>query len=198
MNKTTRTLLCIAFSALPFLSIAQNTDASDKPVLFPKLFHLNKSVSVGIIGGVMDNFNFGAAGINASFYGLYADFMGWPRKHYDDLRIDKWEDSKVFAFHGGYQIPIHYYDGGSIKLIPLLGYARVEHGITDGSNWDVTDTGIVNSYHTTDVKSGLDYGAAFAYQNYDKKIGYYNFYMAYTRYTAWIGFGIEFSLRNLK
>ena len=32
----------------------------------------------------------------------------------------------------------------------------------------------------------------------DKKFGDYNFYLAYTRYTAWIGFGIEFSLRNLK
>ena len=72
-------------------------------MLFPKLFHLNKSVSVGIIGGVVDNFNFGAAGINASFYGFYADFMGWPRKHYDDVRVDKWEDSKVFACHVGYQ-----------------------------------------------------------------------------------------------
>lgn len=195
-NLIYKTLLLGSF-LLPLSVSAQETD-QQKTVLFPKLFYLNKAVSVGLIGGTLDNFEYGAIGINASFYGFYADFMGWPRKHYSDLRIDKWEDSKVFAWHAGYQIPIHYYDKGSIRLIPLLGYAKIELGITDGSDWTSGDSGIINSFTVTDVKKGFDYGAAFAFQNYDRKFGYYNFYIAYTRYTAWLGFGIEFSLRNLK
>ncbi len=196
MNSILRKALLLAITVTSISATAQEN--SEKPIFFPKLFHLNKAVSVGIIGATIDNFNYGAIGLNATFYGFYLDAMGWPRKHYDDVRVDKWEDSKVFAFHAGYQIPIHYYNGGSIKLTPLFGYARVEHGITDGSNWKEADTGIINSFHVTDVKKGFDYGAALSLQNYDKKIGYHNFYLAYTRYTAWIGFGIEFSLRNLK
>lgn len=197
MKKNLCKALLLGVSLLP-LSVLAQENLPEKSSYFPKLFPLNKSVSIGLIGGVMDNFSFGAMGLNASFYGFYADFMGWPRKHYDDIRIDRWEDSKVFAWHAGYQIPFHCYDKGSIRLIPLFGYAKIEHGITDGSDWTVGDSGIINNFETTEVKKGFDYGTAIAFQNYDRKIGYFNFYVAYTRYTAWIGFGIDFSLRNLK
>lgn len=190
-----RFLLSIALLTAITSCIAQDTD---KPVFFPKLFGLNKSCSVGLIGATMDNFSYGAMGINATFYGFYADFMFWPTKHGNSLPLDKWEDHRQMAFHAGYQIPFHYYDGGSIRLIPLLGYAKIEEGITDGSNYYLGDGGIVNSFTATNKKSGLDYGAALAFSNADKKIGRYNFYLGYTRYTAWIGLAVEFDLRNLK
>ena len=188
-------LISLAFLAVSIVSMAQS---ADKPNLFPKLFGLNKSCSIGIIGATMDNFNYGALGINATFYGFYADFMFWPEKHGNSLPLDKWEDHRQMAFHAGYQIPFHYYDGGSIRLIPLIGYAKIEEGVTDGSNWYVGTNSVVNKFTATNEKSGLDYGAALSFSNKDNKIGRYNFYLAYTRYTAWIGFGVEFDLRNLK
>ena len=196
MSNIIRKVLLLAMTVTSISVMAQ--EKSDKPIFFPKLFHMNKAVSVGIIGATIDNFNYGAIGLNATFYGFYVDGMGWPRKHVNDVPIDQWQDHYQYAFHAGYQVPIHYYDGGSIRIIPLIGYAKVSEGITDGSDWDIINARIHNGYEPKFEKSGLDYGAALSLQNYDKKIGYYNFYLAYTRYTAWIGFGIEFSLRNLK
>lgn len=190
-------LICITLLALSLTGIAQ-TVSSDKPVFFPKLFCLNKSCSVGIIGATMDNFSYGALGINATFYGFYADFMMWPEKHGNSIEIDRWEDHRQMAYHVGYQIPFHQYQDGSIRLIPLIGYAKIEEGITDGSKWYVGNGGIVNSFTPTNEKSGMDYGAALAFNNKLNSRAGYSMYLAYTRYTAWIGFAVEFDLRGLK
>lgn len=187
-------IILVAILLLPANLFAQTEESSDKPTLFPKLFGLNKSVSVGIIGGGMDKFNYGAIGINSTIYGVYVDFMGWPRKHTHDVSIDKWEDHSQYAAHIGYQIPFHKYKDGSIRLIPVIGWASIKKGYTDGEDWDVGSGGIINKFHVTEEKGGFDYGAVLAFQDKDKRLGYCNFYLGATRYTVWLGLGIDFRL----
>lgn len=165
---------------------------SDKPTFFPKLFGLNKSVSFGILGAGMDSFDYGAIGFNATVFGVYVDFMGWPRKHANSVEVEQWKDHSVWATHIGYQIPFHYYKGGSIRLVPMVGYASIKEGITDGSDWDVSQGGINNKFRVTEQKGGFDYGAALVFQNTDPKIGAYNLSLGATKHTIWLGLAWEF------
>lgn len=183
-----------AFFMASIACLAQD-GTQDKPKFFPKLFGLNKSFSVGIIGGTVNHFDYGAIGITSSIYGFHVDLMGWPRKHKNDSRVGQWEDHSVFSFHVGYQVPFHQYKDGSIRLIPLLGYAMIKRGITDGYDYEVGGSGIENAFRVSHTDGNFDYGAALAFQRKDDKIGSYNFYIAYTRYTAWVGLGIEFPFR---
>lgn len=178
--------LLAAFSMLPMNGMAQESTNNDKPKFFPKLFGLNKGVSVGIIGGTMNNFDYGVMGFNVTAYGFYADFMGWPGKGY---RVEipttssvVWKNGTRWACHIGYQIPFHQYQRGSIRLIPMIGYCKNELGF---------------SYESKDFvfKNNFDYGGALAFQNHDDKIGNYIFYLAYTSHTAWVGLGYEFQLK---
>lgn len=168
-----------------------NLDATDKPILFPKLFALNDDFVFGLMGVAVNNFNYGAIGLNATFCGFYADAFWWPRKHDRDISLDRKSDHYVYGFRGGYQIPIHKYLDGNIRLIPMLGYVHISEGVTDGSNWDVNSGGIINSYEETGTRGGLDYGGAVMFQNKEKKL-LYNFYLGVTRYTTWISFGLGF------
>lgn len=151
-----------------------------------------------MLGATMDNFNYGAIGVNASFYGFYVDFMMWPRKHDNSVLLDKWEDHRQIGYHFGYQIPFHQYQDGSIRLIPMIGHVKIEKGITDGSDWYVGTDGVVNRFTINETIGGFDYGAALAFSNRQNGIGGYTMYLAYTRYTAWIGFAAEFNLHGLK
>lgn len=172
------------------------TNNTDKPTFFPKLFGFNKSVSFGIIGARLESFDYGAIGFNVTAFGVYADFMGWPRKHENDVRVDKWKDHSVWAAHIGYQIPFHYYNGSSIRLIPMAGYSSIKEGITDGGDWDVNQGGIHNSFRVTEQKGGFDYGAALVFQNTDKKIGAYTFSLGATKHAVWLGLGWEFNFKK--
>ncbi len=189
-------MFLFAVLVFPINCFSQNEASPDKPTFFPKLFGLNKSVSVGIIGGGMETFDYGALGINATCYGVYVDFMGWPRKHSNDVSIDKWEDHSQYAFHVGYQIPFHQYKDGSIRLIPVIGYASIKKGYTDGGDWSVGSGGIINKFHVTEEFGGFDYGAVLSFQSKDDKLGYFDFYVGATKHTIWIGLGYDFSLRK--
>lgn len=172
-------------------SMAQDASITAKPSFFPKLFGLNKNVSVGIIGGTMEHFDYGAIGFNVTAYGVYADFMGWPKRSLksahklvetllknEAIRLSTW------ACHVGYQIPFHQYLDGSISLIPMVGYYSAKECM-------------FLDYDLVSYTSGnIDYGAAIAFQRRDKTVGSYKFYIAYTRYTAWVGLGIEFPFRK--
>lgn len=189
----------IALAVLVFLPISgQAQDVSEKQKYFPKLFRLNESFSIGIQGVGLEHMNYGAMGINATFYGAYIDCMWWPRKHGNDVRIDKWQDRSVLAAHFGYQIPFFQYEGGSIRLIPMIGYASIKKGITDGADWSIDDSGIDNKFNVTEKKGGFDYGAALAFQNSDSHIGAYDFYLGVTRHTIWVGLAWEFQMWKMR
>lgn len=173
----------------PYHNIA---DSYEKPVLFPKLFGLNKSISFSVFGAGIDGFNYGAIGINATIYGVYADFMGWPTKHGSDTGIDVWKDHSQLAFHVGYQIPFHKFQDGNIRLIPVIGWVRIREGYVDGSQWHVGSSGIVNSFHVTETKGGFDYGGVLVFRSQGKNVPTLS--VGATRYTVWLGFGFDFNL----
>ncbi len=183
-----KNILFLISLLLPMSGFAQNNNVEDKPTLFPKLFGLNKSVSVGIIGGGMECFDYGVIGVNTTIYGFYLDFMGWPRKSVKDVNTSNWEELSVWSSHVGYQIPFHKYQDGSIRLIPMIGYYAKKEGAVFGFN--------DNTYRTTATTGKFDYGAALVFQSKDDKLGYFDFYVGATKHTIWIGFGIDFSLRK--
>lgn len=181
-------ILIIALLAIPCIVFAQETASADNPKFFPKLFNLNKSISVGLIGGGMETFDYGAIGLNTTIYGFYVDFMGWPRKSTKDIKTTAWEELSVWSSHVGYQIPFHEYKGGSIRLIPMIGYyAKREGAILEGND---------RTYTSTATTGKFDYGAALVFQNKDDKIGYYNLYIGATKHTIWFGLGIDFRLKK--
>ena len=189
----------IALAAIVFLPISGHAqDASDKHKYFPKLFKLNESFSIGIQGAGLEHMDYGAMGLNATFYGFYLDYMWWPRKHDNDVRVDKWQDHSVWGSHVGYQIPFFQYAGSSIRLIPMVGYTSIKEGITDGEDWSVGESGIVNKFHVTEEKGGFDYGAALVFQNSDSNIGAYDFSIGVTRHTLWVGLAWEFQIWKMK
>ncbi len=192
-------LFSIALAAFTFLSTnAFAQDASEKHKYFPKLFGLNKSLSIGLQGVGLEHLDYGAMGVNATFYGAYVDCMWWPRKHDNDVRVDKWKDHSVWAAHVGYQIPFFKYGGTSIRITPMVGYASVKEGITDGEDWSVDKYGIVNKFNVTEEKDGFDYGAALVFQNSDDNIGAYDFSIGVTRHTIWVGLAWELQLWKMK
>lgn len=200
MNDTKHTILSILlllFLVIPTIAFAQNEDNPDKQKYFPHLFELNKSVSVGIIGGLTNPEQYGAMGFNATFYGVYVDFMGWPTKHGGDVRVGQWEDHSNMSFHVGYQIPFFQYAGTSIRLIPMAGYSSIKKGIVDGYDWSAGDGQIYNKFNVTEEKGGFDYGGALAFQGRDGLLTY-NFYLGATRHTLWVGLAWEFQFKNLK
>lgn len=148
--------------------------------------YANKSFSIGLIGGVVgaqDDMAYGALGVNITAYGLYADFMGWPKSHANDVEVEKWHDKSSMAAHVGYQLPVTK----SFRIIPVVGYAKVEEGATDGSNWKVGSSGIVNDFEAEHKKDGVDYGAVLVLN-----IGKINLYAAGTRRTFFGGLGFNF------
>lgn len=190
-NALKSTALLAAFSMLSINGVAQEGTSNDKPKFFPKLFGLNKGVSVGIIGGTADHFDYGILGINATFNGVYADVMGWPGKRLEYKDGNSSKKTSTWALHVGYQIPFHQYKDGSIRLIPLIGYYSGRKTTLYNFN-EFTETASERAEKT----GSIDYGAALAFQQKDSRIGAYNFYIGYTRYTAWIGLGYELPLRQ--
>ena len=181
-----------------YLAKVAALDDQDKHRYFPKLFRLNESFSIGIQAAGLEHMDYGAMGLNATFYGVYLDYMWWPRRHDDDVRIDQWKDHSVWAAHIGYQIPFFQYAGSSIRLLPMVGYTSIKEGITDGNDWSVGENGIENKFHVTEEKGGFDYGAALVFQNSDSKIGAYDFSIGVTRRTLWVGLAWEVQLWKLK
>lgn len=152
-----------------------------------------KKVNVGIIGGAIglydnkdlyDDITCAGLGLSTTIYNVYADFMFWPRSHEGDTSIDKWDDKSSLSIHGGYQIPI----GKIFRVIPIVGYSEVKRGVTDGSHWSTSSSGIHNSFKETGKVSGFDYGAVVRFNIKDK----FTFDVAGTRYALYGGIGLNF------
>ena len=96
-----------------------------------------------------------ALGANALFNGVYVDFLkAEPQHRYtnaDEVSNTKWNDTVAFCINAGYQIPVFKW----LRLMPLLGYAQTNEGVTDGSkvNVDVDETSF-DFYHPYKVTPG--------------------------------------------
>ena len=118
------------------------------PVFALKWPKTNKNIAAGVMYGNIcanDDISQDAWGFNAQIYGFYCDLLLKPRNHGNDVAIDRWKEKEALSYHFGYQIPILEY----VRFIPVVGYSRVKTGITDGSNWKVTNSGINNAFYVT-------------------------------------------------
>jgi hypothetical protein len=125
-------------------------------------FYANKGYEIGLIGGVIgvyDDLSYGAFGLNFTAYGVYVDFLGMPRAHEKSTDVDVHENEKTsIGVHLGYQLPLTTW----LSIIPVVGYASVKNGTTDGSNYKINkQTGITNSYKVKDENGGFDYGGLY-------------------------------------
>ena len=117
----------------------------------------------------------GAVGVSLAIKGFYADVMGWPSSHENDMGVDKWSDKMTTVVHIGYQIPIVK----NLRFIPVIGYAKIAYGTTDGSDYTISESGIVhNKFSEKKSVSGLDFGG-IAVINI-KKV---NINLAFTKYS---------------
>ena len=64
-------------------------------------------------------------------------------------------DKTSAVVHIGYQIPIVK----NLRFIPVIGYAKIAYGTTDGSDYTISDSGVVhNKFSEKKSVSGLDFG----------------------------------------
>ena len=146
----------------------------------------NRHWNIGIhFGGIGQTENLGLPTLmmNITVYGFYFDVGGWPRRHGNDVRVDKWDDDEAFMLHAGYQIPITKW----LRFVPMFGYAHDATGTTDGANWHTTNNGINNKFNADDSFSKFDYGVATIFN-----INHINIQATVTRYSWYIGAGYEF------
>ncbi len=145
----------------------------------------NKKWNIGMMGGYMGyrgDYSSIALGFNFSYKGFYADLLGMSPLHEDDWGVSQWSDKTCFMAHTGYQIPITQ----KFRIIPIIGYASVSYGTTDGSNYHVSDSGIHNSFSVSSSASGFDYGGVAVLN-----INMININLAVTKFAIYAGVAIE-------
>ncbi len=170
-------IIFILVMILPMINASANR-------IFP-FKEVNRKWNIGMMGGYVGygkDISNGAIGVNLTIKGFYADIMGWPSSHENDMGIDKWSDKTSFAFHVGYQIPIVK----KIRFIPIIGYAKVAYGTTDGSDYTISSSGVHNKFFEKESISGLDFGGMAVINM--KKI---NVNLAFTKYAIFGGVALE-------
>lgn len=172
-------ILLLMMVIIPVVGVSANN-------LFP-FKEINKKWNIGIIGGYVGygrDMSNGAVGLSLTIKGFYADFMGWPSSHENDMGVDKWPDKKCNTVHLGYQIPIVK----RLRITPVIGYAKVSYGTTDGSDYEFSNSGTVhNKYYEKENISGFDFGGIATINI--KKV---NINLAVTRFALFGGISLEF------
>ena len=130
-----------------------------------------------------------AIGANVLAYGVYMDFLYSAPQHAHDPKVTLWDDNSGYAIHVGYQIPILTF----LRVIPIIGYAEVNKGITDGTkysyDYSVTDKRWVinNEYTKTWDDGGFDAGGSVVLN-----IGKVNVFVTGTMSSVYGGVGVAF------
>ena len=134
-------------------------------------------------------------GMNMLAWGVYLDLNSTIAQHKFDREVSDtlWDDDEFFNINLGYQIPIF----SRIRIMPLLGYAQTNEGITDAStiNIDISPGEESNSasiYHTYTVTPGsrvhyFNYGGGISIQ----PLKWFSINFAYTRFAVYGGFAID-------
>ena len=132
-------------------------------------------------------------GMNMLAWGVYLDFnMTTPQHKFDRKFSDtQWNDDEFFNINLGYQIPILSW----IRIMPLIGYAQTNEGITDASTFNINSGEELSStsiYHTYTVTPGsrvhsFNYGGGVSIQ----PLKWFSINFAFTRYVVYGGFAID-------
>ncbi|MBO4670609.1 MAG: hypothetical protein J5640_02035 [Bacteroidales bacterium] len=128
---------------------------------------LEGGITIGQAGSFSDYAHFGMGG-SVLVGGVYVDFIhADPQHKYDtSVRDVKWNDTEAYSINAGYQIPILSW----LRIMPLVGYAQTNDGVTDGSSldWNAGDDS-TSWYHRYTVTKGsrahyFNYGGGISVQ----------------------------------
>ena len=156
------------FIIIALLGLSVSANAQIKLFEFP----LNaKRVEAGLNIGQVACFSEYARftlGANVMVGGFYLDFMSADPEHkYGPTSDTKWNDHRALCINAGYQIPILSW----LRVIPLVGYAQTNDGITDASEtyWDYDEDSGPTTYHPYKVTPGsrlhyFNYGGGLSIQ----------------------------------
>ena len=132
-------------------------------------------------------------GVNMLAWGVYLDINMTAAQHKFDRKFSdtQWDDDEFFSINLGYQIPVLSW----IRIMPLLGYAQTNEGITDASSINIsgnTEDETLSIYHTYTVTPGsrvhyFNYGGGVSIQ----PLKWFSINFAYTRYAVYGGFAID-------
>ena len=130
-------------------------------------------------------------GANVLIGGVYVDFMSADPEHkYSFYSDTKWNDHSAFCINAGYQIPVLKW----LRVMPLIGYAQTNDGITDASEtyWDYDEDGGSSTYHPYKVTPGsrlhyFNYGAGLSIQ----PCKWFSINLVGTRHAIYGGFGLN-------
>ena len=132
-------------------------------------------------------------GMNTLAWGVYLDFNMTAAQHKFDRKFSdtQWNDDEFFNINLGYQIPILSW----IRIMPLVGYAQTNEGITDASTFNINPGEELSStsiYHTYTVTPGsrvhyFNYGGGVSIQ----PLKWFSINFAYTRFAVYGGFAID-------
>ena len=132
-------------------------------------------------------------GVNMLAWGVYLDINMTAAQHKFDRKFSdtQWDDDEFFSINLGYQIPIL----SRIRIMPLLGYAQTNEGVTDASSINISGNSedeTISIYHTYTVTPGsrvhyFNYGGGVSIQ----PLKWFSINFAYTRYAVYGGFAID-------
>ena len=128
---------------------------------------------------------------NTLAWGVYLDLNMTAAQHKFDRKFSdtQWDDDEFFNINLGYQIPIF----SRIRIMPLLGYAQTNEGITDASTVNIdTDEESISIYHTYTVTPGsrihhFNLGGGVSIQ----PLKWFSLNFVYTRYAVYGGIAID-------
>ena len=148
---------------------------------------------MGIHGGVLGlgkEVTRAAFGANALVYGVYLDVLFNEPEHLHVPKPEVWkDDTQAFSIHIGYQIPILEY----LRIIPIVGYAEVSKGDTDGTAFTVGYSNNTNRWGVRNffTKKWSD-GSFNAGGSVVANLGPVNVFVTGTMCSVYGGLGLEF------
>ena len=130
-------------------------------------------------------------GLNMLAWGVYLDINMTAAQHKFDRKISdtQWNDDEFFNMNLGYQIPILPW----LRIMPLIGYAQTNEGITDASTFNINPGEDLSSWHHTyTVTPGsrvhhFNYGGGVSIQ----PLKWFSVNFAYTRHAVYGGLAID-------
>lgn len=128
---------------------------------------IEAGINIGQAGSFTEYAHVGF-GANLCIYGIYVDWLkAEPEHKFSDTVSDtKWNDTSAFCINAGYQLPVFSW----LRLLPLVGYAQTNEGITDGTKLRVdADEDSISFYHPYKVTPGsrihyFNYGCGLSVQ----------------------------------
>lgn len=167
-----------------FIIIAIFYCASASPKKIFPFKEVNSQWNISVNGGYNHSAKVGTYGFGLTIKGFHLTIGGsGGSTHEHDVRVDTWKEKSSYLIQTGYQIPITK----SFRIIPVVGMAGAGEVITDGADWDISQSGTINNKTIQDIKYKFDYGTHLVYNRRKLIIN-----LAASKHTVFAGIGLEF------